>query len=148
MRLSCEDLAELADALTATSYRSLRVEAEGFSALLTHDGLGWRAEVTELGDVEVGKDSDAGPDETAVRGPCIRAPLVGTFYRSPKPGAPPFVDVGSRVSPDTVVGIIETMKLMNSVHAGLDGVVAEIAVSDAQFVENGQILMRIEEGAA
>ena len=60
----------------------------------------------------------------------VRAPLPGTFYRAPRPGAAPFVEVGSRVSADTVVGIVETMKLMNSVHAGVAGTVAEICVAE------------------
>jgi acetyl-CoA carboxylase biotin carboxyl carrier protein len=74
----------------------------------------------------------------------VRAPLPGTFYRAPRPGAEPFVEVGSRVSADTVVCIVETMKLMNSVHAGVDGVVAEICLGNAEFVANGATLMRIE----
>jgi acetyl-CoA carboxylase biotin carboxyl carrier protein len=74
----------------------------------------------------------------------VRAPLPGTFYRAPRPGAEPFVEVGSRVSAETVVCIVETMKLMNSVHAGVDGVVAEICVGNAEFAANGAMLMRIE----
>jgi len=75
----------------------------------------------------------------------VRAPLPGTFYRAPMPGAPPFVDVGSRVEPDTVVGIVETMKLMNSVCAGARGTVAEILVANAQFAERDMALMWIRE---
>jgi acetyl-CoA carboxylase biotin carboxyl carrier protein len=75
----------------------------------------------------------------------VRAPLLGTFYRAPRPGAPPFVTVGSTVEPDTVVCIIETMKLMNSVTAGVSGTVAEILVANAQFAEQGSVLMRIRE---
>jgi acetyl-CoA carboxylase biotin carboxyl carrier protein len=81
---------------------------------------------------------DAGPELVAVR-----APLPGTFYRAPRPGAAPFVQVGSRVGTDTVVGIVETMKLMNSVTAGVDGEVAEICVGNAEFVELGATLLRI-----
>jgi acetyl-CoA carboxylase biotin carboxyl carrier protein len=75
----------------------------------------------------------------------VRAPLLGTFYRAPRPGAPPFVDVGSIVEEDTVVGIIETMKLMNSVAAGVSGTVTEILVANAEFAEQGTVLMRIRE---
>jgi acetyl-CoA carboxylase biotin carboxyl carrier protein len=77
----------------------------------------------------------------------VAAPLLGTFYRAPRPGAPPFVEVGSRVDPDTVVGIIETMKLMNSVSAGLRGTVTEILVADAQFTPQGAALMRVATDA-
>jgi acetyl-CoA carboxylase biotin carboxyl carrier protein len=73
----------------------------------------------------------------------VRAPLPGTFYRAPRPGAAPFVEVGSRVRADTVVAIVETMKLMNSVHAGADGTVAEICLANAEFAANGATLMRI-----
>jgi acetyl-CoA carboxylase biotin carboxyl carrier protein len=75
----------------------------------------------------------------------VRAPLLGTFYRAPRPGAPPFVTVGSEVAPDTVVCIIETMKLMNSVTAGVGGTVAEILLDNAQFAPQGAVLMRVRE---
>jgi acetyl-CoA carboxylase biotin carboxyl carrier protein len=73
----------------------------------------------------------------------VRAPLPGTFYRAPRPGAAPFVEVGSRVGADTVVGIVETMKLFNSVAAGAAGTVAEICLSNAEFTERGATLLRI-----
>jgi acetyl-CoA carboxylase biotin carboxyl carrier protein len=75
----------------------------------------------------------------------VRAPLPGTFYRAPMPGAPPFVEAGSRVEPDTVVGIVETMKLMNSVAAGVSGTVAEILVANAEFAERDAVLIWIQE---
>ena len=73
----------------------------------------------------------------------VRAPLPGTFYRAPRPGAAPFVEVGSRVGADTVIGIVETMKLMNSVPAGVAGVVAEFCVANAEFTAQGAALLRI-----
>jgi acetyl-CoA carboxylase biotin carboxyl carrier protein len=81
---------------------------------------------------------DAGGELVAVR-----APLPGTFYRAPRPGAAPFVEVGSQVGPDTVVGIVETMKLMNSVTAGVAGTVAEICLGNAEFASHGAALLRI-----
>jgi acetyl-CoA carboxylase biotin carboxyl carrier protein len=89
----------------------------------------------------------AGAEETADGLCAVRAPLLGTFYRAPRPGAPPFVEVGSHVDADTVVGIIETMKLMNSVSAGVRGTVAEILVADAQFAAQDSALMRVREEA-
>ncbi|HEV2170787.1 MAG TPA: acetyl-CoA carboxylase biotin carboxyl carrier protein [Candidatus Binatus sp.] len=71
----------------------------------------------------------------------IRSPMVGTFYRSPEPGAPPFVVVGQTVEPDTTVCIIEVMKLMNSIPAGTLGRVIDIVVDDAAPVESGQSLI-------
>jgi acetyl-CoA carboxylase biotin carboxyl carrier protein len=73
----------------------------------------------------------------------VRAPLPGTFYRAPRPGAAPFVEVGSRVGADTVVGIVETMKLFNSVAAGAAGTVAEICLANAEFADRGATLLRI-----
>jgi acetyl-CoA carboxylase biotin carboxyl carrier protein len=84
-----------------------------------------------------------GPEPDGLR--AVRTPLPGTFYRAPMPGAPPFVEVGSRVEPDTVVGIVETMKLMNSVCAGARGAVAEILLANAQFAERDTALMWIRE---
>ncbi len=74
----------------------------------------------------------------------ITAPMVGTFYRCPKPGDPPFVKVGDAVGEDTVLCIIEVMKLMNSLEAKVTGMVTRILVEDAQPVEHGQPLMFIK----
>jgi acetyl-CoA carboxylase biotin carboxyl carrier protein len=73
----------------------------------------------------------------------VSSPLLGTFYRAPKPGAPPYVDVGSTVDEDTIVGIIEVMKLMNTVRAGARGRVVEILARDGTLVEYGETLLRI-----
>jgi len=74
----------------------------------------------------------------------VPAPLPGTFYRAPRPGAAPFVEVGDAVAEDTVVAIVETMKLMNSVHAGTRGRVAEICLENAEMAAQGVTLMWIE----
>ncbi|NLZ12038.1 MAG: acetyl-CoA carboxylase, biotin carboxyl carrier protein [Alcaligenaceae bacterium] len=73
----------------------------------------------------------------------VRAPMLGVFYRSPKPGADPFVTPGTAVEPDTVIGIIEVMKLMNSVPANLRGEVVEVLAKDGELVEYDQVLMRV-----
>ena len=73
--------------------------------------------------------------------------MVGTFYRSPEPGAPPFVEPGTRVEPATIVCIIEVMKLMNSVAAGASGVVTQVFADNAQMVEHGQALIAIKVDA-
>lgn len=74
----------------------------------------------------------------------VKSPMVGTFYSAPEPGAKPFVEVGQRVAPDTVVCIIEVMKLMNSIAAGNAAVVTQILVNDGEAVEFGQPLIVIE----
>lgn len=73
----------------------------------------------------------------------VTAPMVGTLYRSPAPGAPPFVEVGSAVEEGTQVCILEVMKLMNSVVAGVNGVVAEVCVENAAAVQFGDVLFRV-----
>jgi acetyl-CoA carboxylase biotin carboxyl carrier protein len=75
----------------------------------------------------------------------VSSPMLGTFYRSPKPGAPPFVAVGSAVEEDTIVGIIEVMKLMNTVRAQVRGTVAEFLAADGALVEYGEILLRVSK---
>ncbi|RIY41252.1 acetyl-CoA carboxylase biotin carboxyl carrier protein [Neopusillimonas maritima] len=73
----------------------------------------------------------------------IKAPMLGTFYRAPKPGADPFIAEGSKVEPETVVGIIEVMKLMNSVPANITGEVVEVVAQDGELVEYDQVLFRV-----
>jgi len=77
----------------------------------------------------------------------IPCPLVGIFYVAPKPGEPPFVQLGSKVTEETVIGIIEVMKLMHTVHAGVKGEVAEILIKNAAAVEFGEVLMRVRPEA-
>ena len=69
--------------------------------------------------------------------------MVGTFYRTPSPDAPPFVDVGSTVAEDTVVCIIEAMKVMNEIKAETNGVVAEVLIENGKPVQFGQALFRV-----
>lgn len=74
----------------------------------------------------------------------IPAPLLGTFWHAPRPGAEPFVKPGDRVTADTIIGIIEVMKLMNSVPAGVAGTVLELTAPNGELVEHGQCLIRIQ----
>jgi acetyl-CoA carboxylase biotin carboxyl carrier protein len=77
----------------------------------------------------------------------IRSPMIGTFYRAPQPGAPPFVEVGQVVEPDTPVCIIEVMKLMSSISADAHGTVVQILVDDGAQVEAGQPLIALQPGS-
>ena len=74
----------------------------------------------------------------------IKSPMVGTFYKAPEPGAESYVKVGSRVTPGQTVCIIEAMKIMNEIEAEITGVIREISVEDAQPVEFGQVLFRVD----
>ncbi len=82
-------------------------------------------------------------ERAAAPGTYVTSPMVGTFYPSPGPDQPHFVKVGDRVDENTVVCIIEAMKVMNEVKAGLSGTVAEILADNAQPVEFGSRLLRI-----
>lgn len=83
-------------------------------------------------------------DATVAAGHTITSPLVGTFYSSPSPDAPSFVNVGDRVKKGQVIGIIEAMKLMNELESDFDGVIKEILVKDETVVEFGQPLFILE----
>ena len=74
----------------------------------------------------------------------IKSPMVGTYYKAPEPGADPYVKVGSRVSPGQTVCIIEAMKIMNEIEAEIAGLIREVCVEDAQPVEFGQVLFRVD----
>jgi acetyl-CoA carboxylase biotin carboxyl carrier protein len=74
----------------------------------------------------------------------IKSPMVGTYYKAPEPGADPYVKVGSRVTSGQTVCIIEAMKIMNEIEAEIAGVIREICVEDAQPVEFGQVLFRVD----
>ena len=74
----------------------------------------------------------------------VKSPMVGTFYRAPEPGAEPYVKVGGRVGVGQTLCIIEAMKIMNELEAEVTGTVREVLVEDAQPVEFGQVLFRVE----
>ena len=73
----------------------------------------------------------------------IKSPIVGTFYQASSPEAPPFVKAGTKVEPDTVVCIIEAMKVMNEVKAEMGGTIVEVCCQDGQSVEFGQVLFKV-----
>lgn len=73
----------------------------------------------------------------------INSPIVGTFYATPSPDSDPYVDIGTSVSPQTVVCIIEAMKVMNEIRAEASGTVVEVLVTNGQAVEYGQVLFRL-----
>ena len=83
---------------------------------------------------------EAGKDDGLIE---IKSPIVGTFYATPSPDSDAFVDVGSNVSSQTVVCIIEAMKVMNEIKAETTGAIAEILVSNGQAVEYGQVLFKV-----
>ena len=74
----------------------------------------------------------------------IKSPMVGTFYRSPEPGAENYVKTGTRIAPGQTLCIIEAMKIMNEIESEVSGTIREVAVEDASPVEFGQVLFRVE----
>jgi acetyl-CoA carboxylase biotin carboxyl carrier protein len=131
MALTDEDVREILRLIDESDLDELRIETDGLKLHVVRGG-------------EAAREAPApAPSATAAKG-TIAAPMPGTFYRAEGPGMEPFVDVGSQVEPDTVVCIIEIMKMMNSVPAGVSGTITEICVEDAQQVAEGAQLFRVE----
>jgi len=74
----------------------------------------------------------------------VKSPMVGTYYAAPEPGAEPYVRIGHRVTAGQTVCIVEAMKIMNEIEAEITGIVREVCVEDAQPVEYGQVLFRVD----
>ena len=97
------------------------------------------------GSLEGSAAAGSSDSETRKSGTEIKSPLVGVFYVAPSEDAAPFVSVGDRVKKGQVVGIVEAMKLMNEITSDCDGVIREVCADNAQAVEYGQPLFRVEE---
>ena len=158
MKLTNDDVQEILRLLDDSSYDELHLQTENFSLSLRRSGAGegWTQEPRTYANPDLAKVTQpaaavtaglASTDTTREGLLEIRSPMVGTFYRAPKPGADPFVEIGAQVEPETVIAIIEVMKLMNSIRAGVEGEIVELLVEDAQFVEKGQLLMRVKPNA-
>ncbi len=135
MPLNEDDVREILRLIDESDVEELRIETESLSLHVLR--------------------GDPAPEEAASPPPpppatgadglvTIDAPMIGTFYRAEAPGAAPFVDVGARVEPDTVVCIIEVMKMMNAVPAGIAGTIVEVCAENAEPVEFDTPLFRVE----
>jgi acetyl-CoA carboxylase biotin carboxyl carrier protein len=147
MALSDEDVREILRIIDESDLDELRVETRGFKLHVRRGGAASADEAPEEASAtraakalpaarKAGRGSDGA--ET------IAAPMLGTFYAADGPSAEPFVEVGAEVEPDTVVGIIEVMKMMNSVRAGVSGTIVEVCAENAQLVEEGEPLFRVQ----
>ncbi|HXA76467.1 MAG TPA: biotin/lipoyl-containing protein [Candidatus Acidoferrales bacterium] len=151
MTLTAKDVAEIMRLLEQSSFDNLSLEIDGVKLNLQRGSAApvrqpaAPASSLETQPVEPAPPRVKPPSEPGLAE--VASPLLGIFYRAPKPGEPPFVEVGSRIEEDTVIGIIEVMKLMNSVRAGVKGEVVEILAENAALVEYDQILMRLRPGA-
>jgi acetyl-CoA carboxylase biotin carboxyl carrier protein len=160
MKLTNEDVEDILQLLDASSFDVLHLETERFKLTLRRTSpSSWSQEtqvVSRPNLVEAVPSAPVAAPAPAVK-PAdrlaaglieVRSLLPGTFYRAPSPGAPPFVEIGTRVEANTVIGIIETMKLMNAIYPGVRGQIAEICSENAQFAEQGALLMRIQPETA
>jgi acetyl-CoA carboxylase biotin carboxyl carrier protein len=147
--LTAADVAEIMRLVEQSRFDELNLEMDGVKLTLRRAGAsgGFTQTVTtpdapRPGVAPAHKSAPAAAAERDETLKEITSPMLGTFYRAPKPGSPPFVEVGSIVDEDSVIAIIEVMKLMNTVRAGVKGVVTEILPADETLVEFGQVLMR------
>jgi acetyl-CoA carboxylase biotin carboxyl carrier protein len=140
MALSDEDVREILRLIDESELDELRIETAEFKLHVVR------------GEAAAPEREAAAPESAAVAAKpatdgasaTIAAPMPGTFYRADGPGMAPFVEVGTHVEPDTVVCIIEIMKMMNSVPAGVAGTIVEVCAEDAQLVGDGEALFRVE----
>jgi acetyl-CoA carboxylase biotin carboxyl carrier protein len=158
MYLRPEDVQDIVSLLDSLSYDEFELRTSELHVTVRRAGLeGWTQESRVLSAPNVVATADTAAVDSAKETPSrtaqedvvesgltgIRAPLPGTFYRAPKPGADPYVEVGSRVEEDTVVGLLETMKLFNSVHANVRGEVVEFLVDDAEQTDQDAVLILV-----
>ncbi|WP_345771869.1 acetyl-CoA carboxylase biotin carboxyl carrier protein [Geodermatophilus sabuli] len=152
MDLTPDDVRDVLRVLDSSGLDELHLETAGLTLTVRRAGGGWTAEQQVLreptlvpsggGDGHVRPPEEERPAAEVGEGlVAVHPPLLGTFYRAPQPGAPPFVDVGDAVESDTVVGIVETMKMMTPVHAGVRGTVVEFRTANGEFADADAVLL-------
>lgn len=161
-----QDLLDLVTQLDQGSYETASVEFGGISVQLSKNGelpgvrqspVSSTQSPATAASPEAQRAPEARPTDDAAdsipssntsdgRGEPIKAPMIGVFYRSPSPGAAPFVEEGDQVEADTTIGIIEVMKLMNPVTAGKAGRILSFDVADGEQVEYGHTLAVVDPG--
>lgn len=157
MELTPDEIAEIQRLLETSPYDEITIErAHRRLTLRRAEGGVWIQEAETRGEPSfISPVKPEGTDQetrtsAAASAPAqagvvnIYPPLPGAFYRAPKPGAEPFVEVGSEVSEETVICIIETMKLMNPVPAGVKGTIVEICADNGEQVDTTHVLMRVK----
>ena len=136
---------EIINLIKGSDIKYLSLETEGFKLLIEthHKEIVQKMEPIqkELRYQEVIPTSEEIPQENLH---VIKSPLVGTFYRSPSPGAPPFVEVGDIVSPGQVLCIVEALKVMNEIESDVRGKIVKILAENGETVEYGQPLFLID----
>jgi acetyl-CoA carboxylase biotin carboxyl carrier protein len=159
MSLTAADIAEILRLVEDSAFDELSLEFDGLKLNFKRGASGENRAERHSGAAEPPAETAAaapvnvaaagrGAPAAAVADPDsleVCSPMLGTFYRAPKPGAAPFVTAGSVVEADTIVGIIEVMKLMNTVRAQVRGTVSDILVADGALVEYGEVLLRVRK---
>jgi acetyl-CoA carboxylase biotin carboxyl carrier protein len=147
MPLTDDDVREILRIVDSSPLREIRVQTDGFSLHVVKEGGKPEPEPER----EPQPEPEAAPEPESPAAPrtrrdlvTIEAPMLGIFYGADGPGERPFVEVGSRVQEHTTVAIIEVMKMMNSVPAGVNGTVVEICAENAAMVEEGAALFRVD----
>jgi len=149
--LTARDIAEIAKLLDTSNFSSLDLTVGEFKLRIRRDGGSGRDEEDEPARTSAPKAaSEAPPPPIGQEAGAARvgevdvpAPLLGNFYEAPRPGDPPFVQPGDKVDEETVIGIIEVMKLMNPIRAGVSGTLVAILAENGTAVEEGQPLVRV-----
>lgn len=153
MDLTPDDVRDVLRVLDSSGLDELHLELADLTLTVRREGAsGWTTEqqVLRRPVVEGGADATVPVERQEPRAAvpeglvAVHPPLLGTFYRAPKPGAPPFVDVDDKVEEDTVVGIVETMKMMTPVHAGVRGTVVEFRTANGEFADTGAVLLLVD----
>jgi len=144
MTVDIEKLRALLAVLTEENVAEFEHEAEGVRVRIVRGGIAVHAIAAAPMPVG-GPEAAAAALETPADSVDVTSPFVGTFYRSPTPDAPAFVDVGAVVRPAQTLCIIEAMKLMNEIEAEVSGTVTEIYAENGKAVEFGQKLFRIKK---
>ncbi|MGY1803763.1 acetyl-CoA carboxylase biotin carboxyl carrier protein [Blastococcus sp. SYSU D00922] len=157
MELTPDDVRDVLRVLDSSGLAELHLELADLTLTVRREGAdGWTAEqrvtrepVLEKTPEPVAAEPQASTSSRVADGlVAVHPPLLGTFFRAPQPGAPPFVDVGDRVDHETVVGIVETMKMMTPVHAGVSGTVVEFRVGNGEFADADAVLCVVDPARA
>ena len=142
--MKIDDIKAIAEIVAANDLAELKLERDGFTLEIKRGSSAVvAAPVSVIAPAPVAAAAPAPAADNANR-ITIDSPLVGTLYRAPSPEAAPFVKVGDKVTPDTVVCIVEAMKVMNEIKAEKSGVIRDILVENGSAVEFGQPLFVIE----
>ena len=146
--MDLKDIKAIIDLMKKNDLSVFEMEKDGFRLKL-QKGLGDQPIMVSAAPPAIAPIAN-GPAAPAAQAPeatgnlkDISSPMVGTFYRAASPDAPPFVDVGTKVNEDTVVCIIEAMKVMNEIKAETSGVIAEVVAENSKPVQFGQALFRV-----